>query len=185
MPVGTRSVLAGQTRQQRRAARAGINLYDSSITFRTRQRYQAGIKAILPVLETTGTYEELETAAEEWVELQWELGSTLGLIGDALCGLQFYWPGIKPSLKPAWRLFKNWRRLEAPLRAPPIPAVVVRAFITYLVEREKVAAAFLIALGFHAYLRTGENCWHCNFEMFKLAVVLVLSPFVVAKPGVA
>eukprot|EP00438_Fugacium_kawagutii_P005000 Skav230039 [mRNA] locus=scaffold465:66745:71032:+ [translate_table: standard] len=152
----SRAVFAGHTRRERRAARAGINLYDSSITFRTRQRYHTGVRALLPFLEHLQTLEEVEAAAEEWVELQWATGSTLGLIGDALCGLQFYWPGIKPVPKPAWRLFKNWRRLEVPMRAPPIPADIVRAFVSYLLDRSEVAAAFLIALGFHAYLRTGE-----------------------------
>ena len=156
MRAGTSIIFAGQTQQERRAARAGVNLYDSSLTFRTRQRYHTGIKALLPAIEFASSLEELEAAAEEWVELQWELGTTLGLIGDALCGLQFYWPGVKASLLPAWRLFKNWRRLEVPMRAPPIPAEIVRAFVAYLLDKNEVAAAFLVALGFHAYLRTGE-----------------------------
>ena len=93
---------------------------------------------------------------EEWIELHWTRGSTLGQIGDALCGLQFFCPEFKGALRGSWRLYKNWRRLEIPCRAPPISAQIVRAFLSFLVEKEEIAGALLVALAFHAYLRTGE-----------------------------
>eukprot|EP00438_Fugacium_kawagutii_P035341 Skav207490 [mRNA] locus=scaffold334:64582:72053:+ [translate_table: standard] len=146
--AGPDILLAARKHQRTVEKAAGRNSFPST--------YDHGVRAIIPFLEPLETLEEIEFAAEEWVELQWATGSTLGLIGDALCGLQFYWPGIKPVLKPAWRLFKNWRRLEIPMRAPPISAEIVRAFVTYLLDKSEVAGAFLIALGFHTYLRTGE-----------------------------
>lgn len=36
------------------------------------------------------------------------------------------------------------------------PALITRAFVNLLVDQGEISAAFLIALGFHAYLRTGE-----------------------------
>ena len=54
------------------------------------------------------------------------------------------------------KLYKNWRRIEIPTRAPPISALIIQSFVAYLLEEEQIAAAFLVGLGFHAYLRTGE-----------------------------
>ena len=100
--------------------------------------------------------QDLDPLCEEWVEQQWIKGTPLGLIGDALCGLQHYWPKIKGELKGAWKLYKNWRRIEVPQRAPPLPRPIALAVIGLLLHWEQPQMAFLIALGFHTFLRTGE-----------------------------
>ena len=151
-----RSVLAGRTQAERRRVRKGISLRESGITDRTRQRYHHSLLAILPFLEQLTSFDDLGRICEEWIELQWETGSPLGLVGDALCALQFYWGATKLCLRPAWKLYHNWRKLEIPCRAPPMSALIARAFVSHLVQLEEVAGAFLIAVGFHCYLRTGE-----------------------------
>lgn len=92
----------------------------------------------------------------DWIEAQWARGGSVNFIADALSGLHFYWPKLRGQLRTAWRLFKQWRRVEAPSRAPPITVVLVRAIVCRAVEREELDFAVLIALGFHALLRTGE-----------------------------
>eukprot|EP00438_Fugacium_kawagutii_P017025 Skav211322 [mRNA] locus=scaffold3035:16954:19240:- [translate_table: standard] len=156
MVSGHRTVLAGRSVQERCAAREHISLRDSGITLRTQQRYHAALNLLLPFISDSSSKEEMGEIIEEWVEAKWYAGATLGQVGDSLCALQYYWPDSKPHLKSAWRLYKIWRRLEVPCRAPPLSALIVRAFVNFLVDHEEVAAAFLIALGFHAYLRTGE-----------------------------
>lgn len=151
-----RQVLAGRSTAERVSARAGICLRDCGIQFKTKVRYHAALRLLLPILATLSHIDELDTTCEEWVELQWARGATLGSIGDALCGLQFYWPEVKGHLRGTWRLYKNWRRLEVPTRAPPISSLIVQAFVGYLMSKEFYTSAFLVALGFHAYLRTGE-----------------------------
>ena len=155
-PAGHRAVLGGRTRADRKLAREGISLRDSGITERTRLRYINALLPLLAIIETIVSIHDLDQVCEEWIELQWHAGSTLGSIGDALCGLQFYWPETKGYLRSSWKLYKNWRRIEIPSRAPPISALVVQAFISYLLDDNEVTARFLIGLGFHAYLRTGE-----------------------------
>ena len=155
-PAGHRTVLGGRTRADRIHARKNISLRDSGITERTRQRYVCALLPLLPIIETIVSIHDLDQVCEEWIEFQWHAGYTLGSVGDALCGLQFYWPETKGLLRSSWKLYKNWRRIEIPTRAPPISAMVVQAFIALLLKREQIAAAFLIGLGFHAYLRTGE-----------------------------
>ena len=155
-PVETNQVLSGRTTAERQRVRKGISLRDSGITMKTRQRYHHGLNAIMPFIEGIGHLDELGAVAEEWVECQWEIGTPLGLVGDALCGLQFYWHDIKLRLRGAWKLYHNWRKLEIPTRAPPVSALIIRAFVDYLVSTSQLPAAFLIALCFHCYLRTGE-----------------------------
>ena len=59
-------------------------------------------------------------------------------------------------LRGSWKLCKNWRKIEIPQRAPPLPRYVCLGIIGHFLMKEQVTMAFLIALGFHAYLRTGE-----------------------------
>lgn len=155
-PAVHRQVLAGRSSKERAQAREGISLRDSGITEKARIRYRGALALLLPFIVGISSTDELDQIVEEWIEMNWVKGNTLGQIGDALCGLQFYCPEFKGSLRGSWRLYKNWRRLEIPCRAPPISAQIVRAFITFLVDSDEVAGAFLIALAFHAYLRTGE-----------------------------
>ena len=53
-------------------------------------------------------------------------------------------------------MFKSWRRIEAPQRAPPITLVVVKAVLARAVEQGDVGFAAILALGFHCLLRIGE-----------------------------
>ena len=151
-----RAILGGRTTAQRIAARRGINLRDSGITDRTRSRYLSALQVLLPLVTGISSLLDLDPICEEWIEYRWSTGATLGSIGDALCGLQFYWPETKGFLRSSWKLYKNWRRIEVPARAPPISALIVRAFVAWLVDQEHICSAFLFALGFHTYLRTGE-----------------------------
>eukprot|EP00438_Fugacium_kawagutii_P017079 Skav213874 [mRNA] locus=scaffold2374:77699:81990:+ [translate_table: standard] len=151
-----RVVLAGRTAQQRRASRQGISLRDLSITEKTRFRYLSALGRLLPFLEQHPDPQTYDSVICEWIEYQWARGEALTHIVDSLSGLQFYWPALKGCLRLSWRMFRNWRRIEAPARAPPITPSIVAAMVVLAVERNQLAFAVLIAVGFHALLRTGE-----------------------------
>ena len=93
----------------------------------------------------------LDNLCEEWIEREWIQGTPLGVTG-----LHFYWPQIRGSLRGSWRLYRNWRRIEVPQRAPPLPMSVCKALVGLFLDADQLILAFLIGLGFHAYLRTGE-----------------------------
>ena len=97
--AGHRAVLGGRTRADRVHARQGISLRDSGITERTRQRYISALIPLLAIIETIQSIHDLDQVCEEWIEFQWHSGQTLGSVGDALCGLQFYWPETKGCLR--------------------------------------------------------------------------------------
>lgn len=151
-----RAFLAGRTRADRQRQRAGTRLRDFSITPKTRARYEAAVGRILPYLEAQPHLHHLDVVICDWIEWQWARGESVGVIADALSGLHFYWPEVRGHLRGAWRLFKHWRKVESPCRAPPLTWELARAFVARAVATNDIALATLVALGFHGLLRTGE-----------------------------
>ena len=151
-----RVLLAGKSRADRQRKRAGIRLRDYTITEVTKRRYEGAVARILPHLEAQENLFDLDGILSDWIEYQWVKGEPLTLIADVLSGLHFFWPEIRGHLRQAWRLFKSWRRVETPARAPPLTRDLACAFIAKAVAAGKLALAALIGLGFHALLRTGE-----------------------------
>ena len=151
-----RRIHRGRTVDERKAARVGISLRAIGISSQTERRYLSAVAKVIPFLEHSGRPDELDALCQDWIEREWARGTPLGLIGDALSGLHFFWPLAKGWLKGSWRLYRNWRKIEAPQRAPPLPWRTCRALVAILLEADQLTLAFLIALGFHTFLRTGE-----------------------------
>ena len=151
-----RIVQAAASQDERRRRRAGIRLRDYSITIKTKERYEKALGLLIPFLEKHPDLTFLDDILCEWIEMQWARGESLGIIADSLSGLHFFWPHCRGSLRQAWRMFKNWRRIESPERAPPLTAVLARAFVARAVHLNLFSLATLIAVGFHGLLRTGE-----------------------------
>ena len=151
-----RILLAGRTRADRRRNRAGIRLRDYTITEQTKRRYEKAVAQILPYLEAQKNLLDLDGILADWVELQWVKGESFTLIADLLSGLHFYWPELRGQLRHSWRLFKSWRRVETPSRAPPLTCDLACAFTAKAVAAGNLSLAALIAIGFHGLLRTGE-----------------------------
>ena len=149
-------VLAAKTKQGRKQQRAGIRLRDYTVTTRTKERYEKAVGKILPFLEQHPSLDDLDGIVSDFIELQWGLGEAVNDIADCLSGLHFYWPHVKGLLRQSWRLFRSWRRIESPQRAPPLTCWLVKAIVSRAVEKGAVAFATLIALGFNCLLRTGE-----------------------------
>eukprot|EP00435_Cladocopium_sp_Y103_P016708 s1499_g4.t1 len=151
-----RPIRKGKSLADRLAARHGISLRGVGIKPKTEQRYNSAVSLLLPILEEASTMDDLDPLCEDWIECQWSTGTPLGIIGDALCAVHFYWPQVQGYLRGAWKLYRNWRRIEVPQRAPPLPRWICRALVGFFLDREQPEMAFLLALGFHTYLRTGE-----------------------------
>lgn len=130
--VGRRPIKRRKTEAERKAARRGVSLRGLGISPKTESRYNSALGLLLPTLEGAEEMKIFDPLCEEWVEVQWEKGTPLGLIGDALCGLQHFWPQVKGELRGAWRLYKQWRRIEVPQRAPPLPRSVALALVGVL-----------------------------------------------------
>ena len=153
--AGRKPIRQGKTLAERKAARKGISLRGLGTSPKTEARYGFALRVLLLHIECSKSVEEVDLRCEEWVEMQWIKGTPLGLIGAALCGLQHHWPQLKGLLRGSWNLYKNWRRIEVAQRAPPLPRPIALALVGLFVPWENPAMAFLIALGFHTFLRTG------------------------------
>lgn len=140
-----RLILAGKTQKERRQRRRGIRLKDFSVTEKTRLRYLSAVAKVLPVLESCPCFRDYDIWLCEWIEQQWARGEPLCYISDALSGLHFYMPECKGTLRQAWRMFKDWRKVEAPTRAPPITSLLVRAIVARAVQKNQLAFATLVA----------------------------------------
>ena len=104
---------------------------DLGISPKTEARYNSALATLLPTLEKAGDVTTLDPLCEEWVEMQWiGEGAPMGMIGDALCGLQHYWPQLKG----------HWRRIEVIERAPPLPRPVALALIGLFLSSERPGA---------------------------------------------
>lgn len=114
----------------RRRRRAGIPLAEAGITLKTRLRYFAGLQRILDFVRLALSWADLDDRIAAWIERQWELGESIGIISDSLCGLTFYLPAARHQVPECWRLFRTWRKAEIPNRAPPIPAEVLWGLIS-------------------------------------------------------
>ena len=152
---GPRVLLAGKTRDERRRLRAGVSLRSFTISQGTRRRYESAVGLILPFLEEHGL-SDCDQLVSEWVECQWVRGESVNVIADCLSGLHFFLPELKGALRQSWRLFRSWRRIEAPSRAPPLTPELVKAIVARAVDQNHLAFATMVAIGFHALLRTGE-----------------------------
>lgn len=151
-----RVMLAGRNNADRRRKRAGIRLRDFTISQKTKERYESAVARVLPFLEAQPNLDDLDSILVEWIEVQWARGEPLTYIADCLSGLHFLWPDLRGLLRQAWRLFKSWRRIETPSRAPPMTVALAQAFVARAVAQHNLAFAALIAIGFHGLLRTGE-----------------------------
>ena len=151
-----RVVLAAPTVEGRQHQRAGVRLRDYSVTPKTRERYSSAVGRILPFLEMQEDFNDLDGIICDFIELQWARGDAVNNIADTLSGLRFFWPEIRGRIRQSWRLFRNWRRIESPQKAPPMTHLLIRALVGRAVVLGHLHFAALLCLGFHCMLRTGE-----------------------------
>lgn len=171
-----RILLAARTQRERRQRRAGIRLRDFSVTKKTKERYENAVGRLLPFLEAQDDLTHLDFILCDYIELQWAKGESLYFIADGLSGLHFFWPELRGLLRNAWRMFKCWRKIEAPARAAPLTVLLARAIVSRAVQLQDIPFACMVALGFHALLRTGELLsiqWK-DFEISSICGILSL-----------
>jgi hypothetical protein len=95
----------------------------------------------MPYLNDIDSCRDLDETISDWIQKCWEEGESLHIINDALCGLQHYHPWVKTRIPLSWRLFKVWRKVEAPNRAPPITLKVIEAWLMYAVDHNDLPFA--------------------------------------------
>lgn len=156
MPAGHPRLVERRTQRERKRQRKHILLQDAAISPKTQERYYSAVRNLLPVLHTISSAFELDDAVAAWVEKQWQEGQTLYVVSDALCGLHHFEPYTKKLIPSAWKLFRTWRKIESPNRAPPITKYIIYSVANYAILHHDLIFGTLLLLGFFALLRTGE-----------------------------
>ena len=169
MTADNRFWIGRGTRQQRREARKDVVLEDIGITANTLERYYFAVGRLAPVLAQPCTVEELDQLEAHWVQEEFEDGSPLYMVADALSGVHHFLPVTKKKLPESWRLYSIWRRFEVPARAPPITQDIVLAMAGLSLQQGQLTMAALLLLGFHALLRTGEILQLCPCDFLLAA----------------
>lgn len=144
------------TRAERRAARENILLEDVGITPSTLKRYYFAVGRLAPVLQQVQSETGLDEDIAAWIQNEFEDGTPLYMIGDALSGLHHFEPATRKKLTKSWRLYAIWRKYEVPCRAPPLPQDILLAMAGLSLQRDELTMCALLLLGFHCLLRTGE-----------------------------
>ena len=123
--MGKVTILAPKTKQERKVERQQLGtLRANTVAARTRQRYDAALKAFYLYAQTQRVRipdepEPLDSIFADYIECLWEEGDSLSLATDGLSGLQDLRPRLRGKLALSWRLVRTWQRKEIPQRAPP------------------------------------------------------------------
>ena len=166
MPLREPRVLAGRfTRAERQKRRAHIVLEDASLSSKTRSRYFGALQKLTPLLDKVSIEHDLDEVLCQWVERCWKQGEPLLVVGDGLSALHFYQPWTRKRIPHAWKLFRTWRRIEVPARAPPLTQKLVRSMAAFELANENLEMAVMLLLSFHCLLRTGEALALCGSDI--------------------
>jgi hypothetical protein len=106
-------------------------------------------------LENINNLESLDHAIGWYIESLWHEGESRSLAADTLSAVQYFCMR-RHFLTGSWMLISAWQRLELPVRAPPMPALVLAALAGAALQRNDVPLAVCFLVGFHCYLRSGE-----------------------------
>ena len=153
------------TKAERQHERRKVLLWDAAITKRTQERYYNGLAQLLPLLEAAKSLLQIDDVTSEWVQSCWQDGESLHIVNDGLCGLHHYLPWTRGHIPTAWRLFKVWRKVEAPNRAPPLTKTLIYAMSMYSLQHDNIVFASMLLLGFFGLLRTGELLHLCSKDI--------------------
>ena len=110
----------------------------------------------MPYVEKIGHENQLDDIVSQWVTDAWSSGEPLLLAGDGLSALHYFQPWTRRMLPQAWKLFRTWRRIEVPFRAPPLTKALVRSMAAYELEQGHLEMSAMLLVAFHCLLRTGE-----------------------------
>ena len=156
MPRAPKLIPGRLTKAARKKQRKNISLEGASLTDQTRVRYFAALKKVMPYVEQITFEHQIDDVVSQWITDAWTSGEPLLVAGDGLSALHYFQPWTRRLLPQAWKLFRTWRRIEVPFRAPPLTKLLVRSMASYELSQNHLEMATMLLVGFHCLLRTGE-----------------------------
>ena len=155
-----RTILARQSRPERRQARQNLTLESQRIRPSTRVRYLNALRMFFqshfvhtPLPRTPF---ELDHQVADFIEVLYQEGESISVAGDLLSGLSFFMPHLHGHLRYGWQLFRTWRRTELPAQAPPFDDLLIASLAGLALQVGLLPFASALLLAYHCMLRTGE-----------------------------
>ena len=99
----------------RRAARLNIVLENVGITEATQQRYFVAVSRMAHLLKEVTTEASLDDLVATWIQEEFEDGTPLYLVGDALSGIHHYEPYTKKHLPKKLETLLNLAQVRSSL----------------------------------------------------------------------
>lgn len=81
-------------------------------------------------------------------------------MGDGLSALHFYQPWTRRKIPHAWKLFRTWRRIEVPARAPPLTLQLVRSMAAFELANNNLEMAEIYCFCLFIVYCGLEKLWH-------------------------
>ena len=99
---------------------------------------------------------QLDEDLSEYLEHLWLDDVNITYAGHTLSAFRRFYPRIRYKLPQAKQFFSNWKSVHVPRQAVPMPPEVALALGGLAITIKEYSLAFLILVGFAAFLRTGE-----------------------------
>jgi len=98
----------------------------------------------------------LDAILAEYINSLYQQGDSLTQAGWLLSGMKRFLPRLRFQLPTAQQYYQNWLRDHVPLRATPLPWLVVKAFAAVAWQSQHYDLALLLLLSYVFFLRTTE-----------------------------
>lgn len=98
----------------------------------------------------------LDAILAEYINSLYQQGDSLTQAGWLLSGMKRFLPRLRYQLPTAQQYYQNWLRDHVPLRATPMPWLVVKAFAAVAWQSHHYDLALLLLLSYVFFLRTTE-----------------------------
>eukprot|EP00435_Cladocopium_sp_Y103_P026272 s118_g6.t1 len=123
--------------------------------------YRAALKHFFDWLDDEqlplpSTSRQLDESLASFLEHLWLDDISITYAGHTLSALRRFYPQLRYKMPVARQFFSNWKSVHTPKQAVPMPATVALALAGVALAVHEEELAFLILLGFVAFLRTGE-----------------------------
>ena len=123
---------------------------------------------------------QLDEDLSEYLEHLWLDDVNITYAGHTLSAFRRFYPRIRYKLPQAKQFFSNWKSVHVPRQAVPMPPEVALALGGLAISIKDYTLAFLILVGFAAFLRTGEIA---SLEAQQIQVDLSSGRIILALPS--
>lgn len=127
---------------------------------RTLRAYHQALDSFLQFLQRrrldTMRPSHLDRRLAEFINIAYQEGEPLAYSGHLLSAIKRFHPELRLKLPVSSQYYRNWSKAHVPVRALPASWELVEAMVGVALHDRQPRLGLLLALSFHAMLRTSE-----------------------------